>query len=187
MRIAILACAFVLALSTVGSMPANAGGAYSIHDVSVQTRDGSAWRDGAPIVLVVRATSVNGLFPEKALSVVMQTDGERTKCLDVAMKHVSTDAGIATYAGVFYPFRAAAYDGRFAVGDDVFEIRFAVGSAPAPAAAVPPDVELPVLPPVAFDYGPSPALIAALIVAGSAALVAALVVLLARRRVLAAA
>jgi hypothetical protein len=94
-------------------------------------------------------------FPDKALSVVMQTDGERTKCLDVAMKLVSTDGGVATYAGVFYPFRAATYDGRFSIGEDVHQIQFAVTTVPASAASIPADMELPVLGPVTFDYGPS--------------------------------
>jgi hypothetical protein len=94
-------------------------------------------------------------FPDRALAVVMQTDGERTKCLNVAMKLVSTDGGVATYAGVFHPFRAATYDARFGIGEDVHDIRFTVDAAPAAPAAIPSDADLPVLGLVTFEYEPS--------------------------------
>lgn len=149
--------AFALSVSLVlYSAPAAAGGSFAVADVSVQTRDGSAWSEGAPIILVVRVVSPAAPeLPERALSVVMQTDGERTKCLDVAMKQVSIDGGTATYAGVFYPFRSATYDGRFGIGEDVSDIRFTVGSAAQTVASIPADAELPVLAPVRFDYGPT--------------------------------
>jgi hypothetical protein len=134
---------------------AAAGGIFGVQSASVQTRDGSPWSDGQPIVLVVRATSSGMSFPAQALAVVMQTDGERTKCLDVAMTLVSTDSGVATYAGVFHPFRAATYDGRFSIGEDVHDIRFTVGTAMAAAAAIPAEADLPVLPLVTFDYEPA--------------------------------
>lgn len=145
-----------LALSlSLLSMPVAAGGAYSVDATWVQTRDGSAWAEGQPITLVVRATSTGAEFPASALSVVMQTDGERTKCLNVAMKLVSTDGGVATYAGIFHPFRAATYDGKFGIGEDVHDVRFTVGAAPARPATIPADAELPVLPLVTFDYEPT--------------------------------
>jgi hypothetical protein len=66
----------------------------------------------------------------------MQTDGDRTKCLDVPMKLVSSDGSTGLYAGLFFPFRAARYDGKLSVGDDVSDVTFdvnkiAVGAAPA--------------------------------------------------------
>jgi hypothetical protein len=66
----------------------------------------------------------------------MQTDGDRTKCLDVPMKLVSSDGSTGLYAGLFFPFRAARYDGKLSVGDDVSDVTFdvnkiAAGAAPA--------------------------------------------------------
>jgi hypothetical protein len=173
---------FALLLSLLlFSATAAAGGSYAVSDVSVQTRDGAAWADGAPIVLVVRATSPAGLaFPDRALSVVMQTDGERTKCLDVAMKRVSIDDGTATYAGVFYPFRAATYDGKFSIGEDVSDIRFTVSTAAPATAVIADNTDLPVLGPVRFDYGPDPRVIGA--IGGLAALVLGAAALLVHRR-----
>ncbi|HEX9435670.1 MAG TPA: hypothetical protein VGA16_00765 [Candidatus Limnocylindria bacterium] len=182
---------FALGLSFVlFSTAAAAAGSFAVSDVSVQTRDGSPWAEGAPIVLVVKATSPAGLaFPDKALSVVMQTDGERTKCLDVAMKLVSVDSGTATYAGVFYPFRAAAYDGRFAIGEsveDITDIRFTVGTSARATTSVPADADLPVLAPVRFDYGPALDGRALGVVGATAfAALGALAVLIRRRRLVA--
>lgn len=156
MRIWSASLVFALSVSLgLYSAPAAAGAPFAVADVSVQTRDGSAWSEGAPIVLVVRVTSPAAAeLPERALSVVMQTDGERTKCLDVAMKQISVSGGVATYAGVFYPFRAATYDGRFGIGEDVSDIRFTVGTAVETVSLIPANEELPVLGPVRFDYGP---------------------------------
>lgn len=144
-------------LSVLLSGPAAAGCAFCIGSVTVQTRDGAPWAAGQPIVLVVSARSTSGdALPESALAVVMQTDGERTKCLDVALRKVADDGAAATYAGVFFPFREATYDGRVSIGDDVADIKFVVGSgAPVRApTAIAPGVELPVAAPVSFDDYP---------------------------------
>jgi hypothetical protein len=66
----------------------------------------------------------------------MQTDGDRTKCLGVPLKLVGSDTSGGLYAGLFFPFRPARYDGMFVVGGDVQEITFDVtqmvaGAAPA--------------------------------------------------------
>lgn len=184
MRIWSASLAFALSISLgLYSAPAAAGAPFTVAGVSVQTRDGSVWSEGAPIVLVVRVSSPAATdLPAKALSVVMQTDGERTKCLDVAMKQVSLTGGVATYAGVFYPFRAATYDGRFGIGDDVSEIRFTVGATAQAVTSIPAGEELPVLGPVRFDYGPTfdAGIIGAL--AGAVAALAATALLVRRRR-----
>lgn len=145
-------------LSLLLSGPVAAGGcAFCVESVTVQTRDGGPWSSGQPIVLVVSARSNSGAaLPESALAVVMQTDGEKTKCLDVALRKVAGDDAAATYAGVFFPFREATYDGRVSIGDDVTDIKFVVGSGvPAQApTAIGPGVELPVAAPVSFDDYP---------------------------------
>ena len=64
----------------------------------------------------------------------MQTDGDRTKCLDVPLKLVSSDGGTGLYAGLFFPFRAARYDGKLSIGDDVSDVTFDVNQLVAGAA-----------------------------------------------------
>lgn len=156
MRLLTLLSAALLSLLLSG--PVVAGGcAFCVESVTVQTRDGGPWSPGQPIVLVISARSNSGAgLPESALAVVMQTDGERTKCLDVALRKVDGDGELATYAGVFFPFREATYDGRVSIGDDVTDIKFVVGSgAPAQApTAIAPGLELPVAAPVSFDDYP---------------------------------
>jgi len=96
--------------------------------VSLQTPDGQPWSTGKPVTLVVSARrgAPGTEFPTTGLAVVMRTDGDRTKCLDVPLRLVKTGGDSALYAGVFYPFRAAAYDGKLSLGDQTFDISFDV-------------------------------------------------------------
>src|SRR6266852_300593 len=90
-------------------------------------------------------------LPSSAQAVVMQTDGDRTKCLGVPLKLVQGDASGGLYAGLFFPFRPARYDGKLVVGGDIQDITFDVtqmvaGAAPAGElpAAEPIDTSAPV-------------------------------------------
>jgi hypothetical protein len=110
---------------------------FCLDSVALQTRDGQSWSAGKPVTLVVHV-AVDGAtaLPSSAQAVVMQTDGDRTKCLGVPLKLVVSDASGGLYAGLFFPFRPARYDGMFVVGGDVQEITFDVtkmvaGAAPA--------------------------------------------------------
>jgi hypothetical protein len=104
--------------------------------VSLQTPDGQPWSTGKPVTVVVSARrgAPGAEFPTTGLAVVMRTDGDRTKCLDVPLKLVKTGGDSALYAGVFYPFRAAAYDGKLSLGDQTFDISFDVRKIAATAA-----------------------------------------------------
>jgi len=113
--------------------------------VALQTRDGQPWSDGKPVTLVIHVASNPSVpLPASAQAVVMQTDGDRTKCLGVPLKLVQGDASGGLYAGLFFPFRAARYDGKLVIGGDIQDITFDVhqmvaGAAPAgelPAAEV---------------------------------------------------
>ncbi len=88
-------------------------------------------------------------FPDEALAVVMRTDAQRTKCIDVAMRKIGGSGDTALYAGVFHPFRAADYEAKLTVGGEAHDIAFTVAApvaaqasapivaaAPAPAVAV---------------------------------------------------
>ena len=82
----------------------------------------------------------------------MQTDGDRTKCLGVPLKLVTTDASGGVYAGLFFPFRAARYDGKLVVGDNIQDITFDVNAMVGGAA---PAGELPAAEPIDTS-APSP-------------------------------
>lgn len=132
-----LALLLILASAGLSASPASADCAFCVDLVSLQTRDGQPWSDGKPVTLVVHAArQALGSVPASALAVVMQTDGDRTKCLDVPLKLVSSDGQGAVYAGLFFPFRAAKYDGKLSIGDDVSDLTFdvhtiAAGAGPA--------------------------------------------------------
>jgi hypothetical protein len=134
-RIATAIVAAALA-SVVFAAPAAAGCDFCPATVSVQTPDGLAWSPGKPATVVIAASrpSVDAEFPSTGLIVVMRTDGDRTKCLDVPLKLVRADGDTGLYAGVFYPFRAAAYDGKVRIGDDTSDIRFDVGKVAGAAS-----------------------------------------------------
>ena len=138
-----LVLALALVVLALGSLPAAAEAKCPtcFDGLSLQTPDGQPWSAGKPVTLVVSARrgAPGTDFPATGLAVVMQTDGERTKCLDVPLKLVKTGGDSATYAGVFYPFRAAAYDGKLQLGDYTFDINFDVRTiaATTPLARTP--------------------------------------------------
>jgi hypothetical protein len=114
---------------------------FCLDSVGLQTRDGQAWQAGQPVTLVVHvAENAASPLPATAQVVVMQTDGDRTKCLGVPLKLVQGDASGGIYAGLFFPFRPARYDGKIAVGGDVQDITFDVNQVVAgdgPAGELP--------------------------------------------------
>jgi hypothetical protein len=113
-----------------------------LDSVALQTRDGQPWSAGKSVTLVVHVANHAAVpLPPSALTVVMQTDGDRTKCLEVPLKLVQNDASGGLYAGLFFPFRPARYDGKLKIGNDVNDIRFDVNRLIAGAA---PAGELPV-------------------------------------------
>lgn len=138
-----LVLAFTISLLALGALaaPALAKCPACVDGVSVQTPDGKPWSDGKPVTVVVSARrgAPGAEFPANGLAVVMRTDGDRTKCLDVPLRLVKTSGDSATYAGIFYPFRAAAYDGKVSLGDFRFDISFDVRTlaATTPVASTP--------------------------------------------------
>lgn len=129
--------ALVLSLLTLGSLaaPAAAKCPTCLDGISVQTPDGQPWSEGKPVTLVVSARrgDSGAEFPTTGLAVIMQTDRERTKCLDVPLKLVSQSGDGALYAGVFYPFRAAIYSGIVQFGDFKFDVTVDVNAVAATA------------------------------------------------------
>jgi hypothetical protein len=152
---------------------------FCLNAVAVQTRDGQPWVAGQPVTLVVRvAENADVALPAAAEVVVMQTDGDRTKCLGVPLKLVQSDVSAGVYAGLFFPFHQAHYDGVVVVGGDVQRIAFDVsqmapGAAPAGElpAAEPLDTSAPRV--IPFIDWPVPAVIGVLAMGAVLALVAA--------------
>jgi hypothetical protein len=151
MRRIILALALSLITLASFAAPAAAKCPTCLDGVSVQTPDGQPWSEGKPVTLVasVRRGDPGAAFPAEGLAVIMQTDRERTKCLNVALKLVSQSGDGALYAGVFYPFRAAIYSGLVQFGDHKFDMTLDINTVAAVKAdastAVQPSVATPVV------------------------------------------
>jgi hypothetical protein len=134
-RIGALLAVALLALGAQTVAAANC--VFCLDTVAVQTRDGQPWAAGQPVTLVVRVSeSTQAELPANAQVVVMQTDGDRTKCLGVPLRLVQSDDSGAVYAGLFFPFHPARFDGVLVVGTDVqalaFDVnRMAEGAGPA--------------------------------------------------------
>jgi len=148
----------VLSFMGVAGSAAAADCRFCLDSVGLQTRDGQAWTAGQPVTLVVRVAENAAMpLPSTAQVVVMQTDGDRTKCLGVPLRLVQADASGGLYAGLFFPFRPARYDGKIVVGTDVQDITFDVNQMVAGAA---PAGELPAAEPIDTS-APVPALVSA--------------------------
>jgi len=141
MRRLVLALALSALALGLFAAPAAAKCPTCFDGLSLQTPDGQPWSTGKPVTLVVSARrgAPDASFPATGLAVVMRTDGDRTKCLDVPLRLMNTGGDSAMYAGIFYPFRAAAYDGKLQLGDHTFDISFDVRtmSATTPLARTP--------------------------------------------------
>lgn len=155
MRRILLALAISLISFASFAAPAAAKCATCLDGISVQTPDGQPWSEGKPVTLVasVRRGEPGAAFPAEGLAVIMQTDRERTKCLNVALKLVSQSGDGALYAGVFYPFRAAIYSGLVQFGDHKFDMTLDISTVAstgtvAPAAVQPasPTIVTPIVP-----------------------------------------
>ena len=138
MRRILLALAISLITFASFAAPAAAKCPTCLDGISVQTPDGQPWSEGKPVTLVasVRRGDPGAAFPTEGLAVIMQTDRERTKCLNVALKLVSQSGDGALYAGVFYPFRAAIYSGLVQFGDYKFDMTLDVNTIAATKADV---------------------------------------------------
>ena len=142
----------VAALAAISlATPAAADGTIRFSGLSLQTPDGQPWSTGKPVTVVVSATgAASADLPRSGVVVVMRTDGDRTKCLEVPLKFVSSNGDGAVYAGIFYPFRAAAYDGKLQLGDQTFDVRFDVNTiAASPVATTAPTSPVATTAPVA--------------------------------------
>ena len=155
MRRILLALAISLVSFSSFAAPAAAKCPTCLDGITVQTPDGQLWTEGRPVTLVasVRRGDPGAAFPADGLAVIMQTDRERTKCLNVALKLVSQSGDGALYAGVFYPFRAAIYSGLVQFGDYKFDMTLDINQVAstgkvAPAAAQPatPTIVTPTVP-----------------------------------------
>lgn len=139
----------VLALAPAS--PGDAKCRICVESISAQAAEGSGW--GRSISLRLAVSAGEGVaVPEKASAVVMQVDGDRSKCLTVSLPRVEgTSNGLVTYAGTFQGYGQTTHSGRLDIGGDIYDftvplsrqpgtvqfVAFSPGTVPAVQAQVP--------------------------------------------------
>jgi hypothetical protein len=74
------------------------------------------------IQLTFTATATNGaILPDHATAVVMQVDGNRTKCLNLALNKSTQVDGVAVYKGSFGAYGTYSHSGRVELGGQIYE------------------------------------------------------------------
>lgn len=122
-----------------------------IESISAQTSDGTGGF-GKQITLRLTARSNEGaVLPESATAVVMQVDGDRTKCRTVVLQRTGVAGGLGTFAGSFNAYGQTTHSGRLDLGGEVYDftvplngqpgtvqlVAFAPGTTPAIQAQLP--------------------------------------------------
>lgn len=78
------------------------------------------------------ARAVHGAtLPETGTAVVMQVDGNRSKCINVSLRKIDESAGLATYAGTLTWFYGnSTFTGRVDIGGDIHEFATPLDGTP---------------------------------------------------------
>src|SRR2546426_12361044 len=108
-----------------------------------------ASRSGTSIGLSFTAHADDGsALPDAVTAVVMQVDGQRTKCITVGLRKTAESYGGALYSGTFTAYGQASHSGRVDLGGQIHGVplpprgtagkeRLAAAPAPAPQAPLP--------------------------------------------------
>ncbi len=81
-----------------------------------------ASRSGTSIGLSFTAHADDGsALPEVVTAVVMQVDGQRTKCLTVPLRKTAEAHGAALYSGTFTAYGQASHSGRVDLAGQIYE------------------------------------------------------------------
>jgi hypothetical protein len=70
-------------------------------------------------------------FPQTGTAVVMQADGQRSKCLNVSLVRTNVVGGLATYVGKFnFIYQASVLTGRADLGGSIFDFSAPMDGTP---------------------------------------------------------
>jgi hypothetical protein len=115
-RVMLLASLLLVALVFLGT--AAYAGCQTCLERIVAERLGT----GVTLRIVARSADESFVFPESGAAVVMQIDGNGTKCLTVQLLRKGTEGpGVAIYTGTFNAYGAKTHSGRVDVGGQIYE------------------------------------------------------------------
>ncbi len=117
--------AFSLILTLALGMVAEAKCQVCVESVRAEKVDGDT-----SLRFVARAFHAPAL-PETGTAVVMQVDGNRSKCINVSLRKVDEGGGAATYVGTLISFYGSStLTGRVDIGGDIHEFVAPLDGAP---------------------------------------------------------
>ncbi len=135
-----------------------------IESVAAVGSGNAGWGRTIDLRFAARAMD-GGVFPDSATAVVMQVDGDRSKCITVALRRIDASGGLATYAGTFNAYGQTTHSGRLDIGGDVFDFTVPLNGVPgtvtligvAPPPTVAPLARTVVVPAAATQQAPQAA------------------------------
>ena len=81
-----------------------------------------AQRSAESIQLTFTVSSDNAaILPEEVTAVVMQVDGNRTKCINLALHKKVPIEGVALYSGLFNAYGTYSHSGRVELGGQIYD------------------------------------------------------------------
>lgn len=90
---------------------------------------------GANVGLTFTARSTDGTaLPSNVTAVVMQVDGQRTKCAGLTLLKTSEFEGLAVYSGNFTAYGSYSHSGRVDLGGQIYEFTVPLDGEPGTIA-----------------------------------------------------
>jgi hypothetical protein len=75
-------------------------------------------------------TDGNVVLPNSVVAVVMQVDGNRTKCLNTTLSKTSQSHGVAVYRGSFSAYGTYTHSGRIELGGQIYAFTVPLDGTP---------------------------------------------------------
>lgn len=125
----VIALTSLLLALALGSA-ADAGCRLCVESITAQTSGGgSGWGKSITLRVIARATD-QASIPMTATAVVMQVDGDRSKCLNVSLSRSGVEGGLATYSGTFTGYGQSTHSGRLDLGGEIYDFTVPLNGEP---------------------------------------------------------
>jgi hypothetical protein len=118
-RVVVLASLLVLLLAVLGTA------AYAGCQACLEKIVADRTSTGLALRIVARSADQTFVFPESGAAVVMQIDGNRTKCLTLGLLKTTEGPGAAVYTGAFAGYfqttQSGRVEGRVDIAGQIYE------------------------------------------------------------------
>lgn len=108
---------------------ADAGCRLCVESITAQAEKGSGWGKSIDLRIIARVADASSV-PATATAVVMQVDGDRSKCLTVSLARTGLEGGLATYSGTFTGYGHSTHSGRLDLGGEIYDFTVPLNGEP---------------------------------------------------------